>query len=222
MQRSRDSESRRPSQRLCPGNRLRSTDRPCSHWRSGIVVQMQRDERKDGGAARRKVSSDVRDSDAIARIPASAKQLSPGLDWLFMLAAGCSPQTLPILQAPRLFDCPSFLPKSLPQVQNEYRDFSRIVLPHPPASWTRLSTRTATTAKMSYRVGVSKHCFMRRKKLTRTELAKTGRSGCSNTSCKKAESKIQKGELRQGVLVQIQEHQSMKWRHWYFTALLFS
>ncbi|KAF2208079.1 hypothetical protein CERZMDRAFT_19825, partial [Cercospora zeae-maydis SCOH1-5] len=48
----------------------------------------------------------------------------------------------------------------------------------------------------------------------KTELSKTGRAGCSNNACKKADVKIQKGELRQGVLVQIQEHQSMKWRHW--------
>lgn len=27
-------------------------------------------------------------------------------------------------------------------------------------------------------------------------------------------SKIQKGEIRQGVLVEINEHQSWKWRHW--------
>ncbi|KAM3413550.1 PARP-type zinc finger-containing protein C2A9.07c [Cercospora zeina] len=48
----------------------------------------------------------------------------------------------------------------------------------------------------------------------RVELSKTGRAGCSNGACKKADVKIQKGELRQGVLVQLKEYSSMKWRHW--------
>lgn len=49
---------------------------------------------------------------------------------------------------------------------------------------------------------------------TTTEVAVSGRAGCSNTACKNKESKIAKGELRQGVLVTIREHQSWKWRHW--------
>ncbi|KAK3110866.1 hypothetical protein LTR53_014405 [Teratosphaeriaceae sp. CCFEE 6253] len=47
-----------------------------------------------------------------------------------------------------------------------------------------------------------------------SEIAKTGRAGCQAPHCKKQDVKIEKGEIRQGVLVTIQEHQSMKWRHW--------
>ena len=47
------------------------------------------------------------------------------------------------------------------------------------------------------------------------ELAKGGRAGCTSTECKKKEVKIGKGELRFGVLVEIKEHQSWVWRHWY-------
>jgi len=45
-------------------------------------------------------------------------------------------------------------------------------------------------------------------------MAKTGRAGCQATNCKKEKAVIEKGALRQGVLVTIQEHTTMKWRHW--------
>ncbi|CAF9909843.1 MAG: hypothetical protein HETSPECPRED_009534 [Heterodermia speciosa] len=48
----------------------------------------------------------------------------------------------------------------------------------------------------------------------RLELAKTNRSGCSNTVCKNIAEKIAKGTLRQGVMVTIKDHQTWKWRHW--------
>lgn len=47
-----------------------------------------------------------------------------------------------------------------------------------------------------------------------TETAKQGRAGCQNSECKKAAVKIQAGELRFGVLVEIKEHQSWQWKHW--------
>jgi hypothetical protein len=47
-----------------------------------------------------------------------------------------------------------------------------------------------------------------------TEIAKQGRAGCQATHCKKEGVKIAKGELRQGVLVTIMEHQNYMWRHW--------
>ena len=46
------------------------------------------------------------------------------------------------------------------------------------------------------------------------ELAKTGRSGCQNTECKKSGTKIEKGALRFGNLVDIQGNQNYMWKHW--------
>ncbi|ETN44166.1 uncharacterized protein HMPREF1541_10716 [Cyphellophora europaea CBS 101466] len=48
----------------------------------------------------------------------------------------------------------------------------------------------------------------------RFEQAKTARAVCRNTACKKAEIKIQKGELRMGTLVTIKDHTSWHWKHW--------
>ncbi|KAK4971137.1 hypothetical protein LTR66_011511 [Elasticomyces elasticus] len=48
----------------------------------------------------------------------------------------------------------------------------------------------------------------------RVELANSNRAGCQRAECKKEAIKIQKGELRQGTLIEIQEHQSWKYRHW--------
>ncbi|KAL8792461.1 MAG: hypothetical protein Q9195_004917 [Heterodermia aff. obscurata] len=48
----------------------------------------------------------------------------------------------------------------------------------------------------------------------RLELAKSNRSGCSNTECKKNGDKIEKGALRHGVMVTIKDSQTWKWRHW--------
>ncbi|EMC92692.1 hypothetical protein BAUCODRAFT_37597 [Baudoinia panamericana UAMH 10762] len=48
----------------------------------------------------------------------------------------------------------------------------------------------------------------------RIEIASGGRAGCQATKCKKEGVKINKGEIRQGVFVTINEHQSWKWRHW--------
>ncbi|KAF2267953.1 zf-PARP-domain-containing protein [Lojkania enalia] len=47
-----------------------------------------------------------------------------------------------------------------------------------------------------------------------TEIAKQGRAGCKNKECKENDVKIQKGELRLGTLVTIQDHQSWTWKHW--------
>lgn len=47
-----------------------------------------------------------------------------------------------------------------------------------------------------------------------SEVAKSSRSGCTNAECKKNGDKIEKGALRHGVMVTIQEHQTWKWRHW--------
>lgn len=47
------------------------------------------------------------------------------------------------------------------------------------------------------------------------EVSANNRAGCQAAHCKAEGTKIKKGELRQGVMVTIKEHQSMKWRHWY-------
>ncbi|KAK3110404.1 hypothetical protein LTR53_015337 [Teratosphaeriaceae sp. CCFEE 6253] len=67
---------------------------------------------------------------------------------------------------------------------------------------------------MSYRLGVDIRSFEVDLADHASEIAKTGRAGCQAPHCKKQDIKIEKGEIRQGVLVTIQEHQSMKWRHW--------
>ena len=70
---------------------------------------------------------------------------------------------------------------------------------------------------MSYRVGML--AILLNWKVTCsnviTELASTGRAVCKATHCKKEGTKIEKGALRQGTLVTINEHSSMAWRHWY-------
>ncbi|OTB17037.1 hypothetical protein K445DRAFT_287395 [Daldinia sp. EC12] len=50
----------------------------------------------------------------------------------------------------------------------------------------------------------------------RIEIAKSGRAGCQDGQCKKTGDKIQKGELRFGVWVEMPgtENGSFKWRHW--------
>ncbi|KAF2191196.1 zf-PARP-domain-containing protein [Zopfia rhizophila CBS 207.26] len=48
----------------------------------------------------------------------------------------------------------------------------------------------------------------------RVELAKQSRAGCKGTQCKKEKIKIDKGELRFGSLVTIDEHTSWAWKHW--------
>lgn len=55
-----------------------------------------------------------------------------------------------------------------------------------------------------------------------TEISPTNRAGCQGTKCKAENIKIQKGEIRQGVLVTIKETQSFKYRHWYFFSPLLS
>ncbi|ODQ65470.1 zf-PARP-domain-containing protein [Nadsonia fulvescens var. elongata DSM 6958] len=45
----------------------------------------------------------------------------------------------------------------------------------------------------------------------RVELASTGRAGCAAPHC---DDKIQKDELRCGVIVTVHDHSSWKWRHW--------
>ncbi|MCJ1377077.1 hypothetical protein MMC17_000167 [Xylographa soralifera] len=48
----------------------------------------------------------------------------------------------------------------------------------------------------------------------RLEYAPSGRAGCKATECKKQGIKIDKGELRHGTFLEIQEHQSWAWKHW--------
>ena len=48
----------------------------------------------------------------------------------------------------------------------------------------------------------------------RIELSPSKRAGCQNKDCKDAKIKIQIGELRFGVLVEVKEHTSMQYRHW--------
>lgn len=47
----------------------------------------------------------------------------------------------------------------------------------------------------------------------RVEISGNSRAACQNAKCKDGD-KIQKGEIRQGVMVKIKEHESMRWRHW--------
>ncbi|KAI9876226.1 MAG: hypothetical protein M1830_006977 [Pleopsidium flavum] len=46
------------------------------------------------------------------------------------------------------------------------------------------------------------------------ELSSTNRAGCKNKECLDNGIKIQKGELRFGTQIEIQEHQTWHWRHW--------
>ena len=46
------------------------------------------------------------------------------------------------------------------------------------------------------------------------EVSKGARAGCRNKECLENGVKIQKGELRFGTQVEIQEHQTWHWRHW--------
>lgn len=48
----------------------------------------------------------------------------------------------------------------------------------------------------------------------RLEMAKTGAAKCRNPDCFKNNIKIGKGELRLGVLVTVNGHDSFHWRHW--------
>ena len=49
----------------------------------------------------------------------------------------------------------------------------------------------------------------------RVEEASSGRAVCRNTDSKTNNVKIEKGELRFGTLIEIHEHQSWQWKHWY-------
>ena len=46
------------------------------------------------------------------------------------------------------------------------------------------------------------------------EISSTNRAGCQNTECKDKGLKILKGQLRLGVVITIDDRQSMKWKHW--------
>ncbi|UKZ95444.1 uncharacterized protein TrAFT101_010288 [Trichoderma asperellum] len=48
----------------------------------------------------------------------------------------------------------------------------------------------------------------------RIEISPNKRAGCHDTVCKKEAVKIQKGEIRFGSWVEIQEHGSWSWKHW--------
>jgi len=72
---------------------------------------------------------------------------------------------------------------------------------------------------MAYRIGVymySSRCYNASWDLLliSPEISATKQAGCQATQCKKENVKIQKGEIRQGVLVTAGDFQSMKWRHW--------
>jgi hypothetical protein len=46
------------------------------------------------------------------------------------------------------------------------------------------------------------------------ELSSSSRAGCQDKVCKENGTKIQKGELRLGTWVEIQDHGSWRWKHW--------
>ena len=50
------------------------------------------------------------------------------------------------------------------------------------------------------------------------EVAPSNRAGCQDTVCKAEKVKIKKGELRLGTWIEIVEHGSWRWKHWYETA----
>jgi Poly(ADP-ribose) polymerase and DNA-Ligase Zn-finger region len=55
----------------------------------------------------------------------------------------------------------------------------------------------------------------------RVEVCPNNRATCKNAECKDAGIKIMKGELRFGTLVEIKEHQSWSYKHWYVAVLPF-
>ena len=50
------------------------------------------------------------------------------------------------------------------------------------------------------------------------EISPNKRAGCKDTLCKEENVKIMKGELRFGSWVEIKEHGSWAWKHWYELA----
>lgn len=52
-----------------------------------------------------------------------------------------------------------------------------------------------------------------------TELSANNRAGCQDKVCKDNAEKITKGQLRCGTWVEIQEHGSWRWKHWYVVNL---
>lgn len=96
--------------------------------------------------------------------------------------------------------------------------FSRaLVDPLPTKLLHPTSRRVAdTAANMStYRVGqLTQHGRVGNTSLIlQPELSVSNRAACQATACKNG-AKIGKGELRQGVLVTMNENTSWKWRHW--------
>jgi hypothetical protein len=72
---------------------------------------------------------------------------------------------------------------------------------------------------MAYRVGMyihlpKRYTVLRGPLLIDSEISATKQAGCQATHCKNDKVKIQKGEIRQGVLVDTGEFTSLKWRHW--------
>lgn len=51
------------------------------------------------------------------------------------------------------------------------------------------------------------------------EISPNNRAGCHEAACKKDSVKILKGEIRFGSWVEIKEHGSWSWKHWYVTCL---
>lgn len=93
-------------------------------------------------------------------------------------------------------------------------DASRFV-----AKDTYVNPTASPSINMSYRIGMYAHssayyAVPRNLLLTDSEISATKQAGCQAPHCKKENVKIQKGEIRQGVLVTTGEYQSMKWRHW--------
>jgi hypothetical protein len=54
----------------------------------------------------------------------------------------------------------------------------------------------------------------------RIEESANNRAGCHQTQHKKDKVKIMKGELRFGTLVNINEHDSWQWRHWFVSPII--
>ena len=84
---------------------------------------------------------------------------------------------------------------------------------------TNTNPTASPSINMAYRVGMYMHLsqyytVLRGLSLTGSEISATKQAGCQATHCKKEKVKIQKGEIRQGVVVDTGDFTSLKWRHW--------
>lgn len=142
----------------------------------------------------------------VARVHAQIQTTRETFSFTSSLFVFCFTTPVPFLSAPRL-QHPSSLNSRQTQLQ---RVAAKDTCTDPTAS---------PSINMAYRIGTYIHSpqyynALRDLLLIRPEISATKQAGCQATQCKKENVKIQKGEIRQGVLVTTGDFQSMKWRHW--------